>query len=404
MKERLLQFACVLVMSLFACPTMLAQEGAGIKVEAESAEVSLPAYSNKTPDKIIDGSYTSCYESIDAQEAGTTVTVTLGEEVLLDFVKIYLKNNLYRHCPLKIKLQVSTDNQKWIDVEGSEINPQRTAEYDSSSQLNTFSINAKGYSAKYIRMVILEPGIDYLVIYEIEVYEKLKTRLVSVSVNDLSMGSAYIGLEGVTEIADVTGPVTIVAVPNETSKFINWTVAGNEVSTNSSYTDESEEDKEFVANFREKYTYNVSVSSSNNEYGEATASQIGEVLEDTEITFTATAIGENTFENWTIDGEIVSLENPYIATITADMDVVANFSVSTGIEWAEATKQTLKAVVEAGEIKVYGTSEGKIVTVYTASGAVIVNTVSQDVVTTIKTDATGIILIKVGSTIIKVVK
>ena len=326
--KKLLQVVLMSVMALFASQTLLAQESEGIKVNAQSAEVSIQGFMDYTSDKIVDGLYSTKFESLNGQEVGTTATVTLAEETQLDNIKLYFGNNLYSYCPNKIKLQVSTDKQTWTDVAGSEINVITTAEYDTSSGLNVVTINAAGYSAKYVRMEILEIGNSWLVIYEFEVYKspKVEARTISVSVNDSTMGSAYIGTEGTTEVADETGPVTIVAVPKEGYKFINWTVAGQEISANASYTDLTVGDKEFVANFCELASFNVSVSSSNEEFGTATASETGEVLEDTEVIFTATPIADNKFVNWTVDGTIVSLENPYTATVTKDMNLVANFT------------------------------------------------------------------------------
>ena len=326
--KKLLQVVLMSVMALFASQTLLAQESEGIKVNAQSAEVSVQGFMDYTSDKIVDGLYSTKFESLNGQEVGTTATVTLAEETQLDNIKLYFGNNLYSYCPNKIKLQVSTDKQTWTDVAGSEINVITTAEYDTSSGLNVVTINAAGYSAKYVRMVLLETGNSWLVIYEFEVYKspKVEARTISVSVNDSTMGSAYIGTEGTSEVADETGPVTIVAVPKDGYKFINWTVEGQEVSTNASYTDLTAGDKEFVANYRELASFNVSVSSSNEEFGTATASETGEVLEDTEVIFTATPTADNKFVNWTVDGTIVSLENPYTATVTKDMNLVANFT------------------------------------------------------------------------------
>ena len=326
--KKLLQIVLMSVMALFSSQTLLAQESEAIKVSAQSAEVSVQAYMDYTSDKLVDGAYSTKFESLNGQEVGTTATVTLAEETQLDNIKLYFGNNLYYYCPNKIKLQVSTDKQTWTDVAGSEINVITTAEYDTSSGLNVVTINAAGYSAKYVRMEILEIGNSWLVIYEFEVYKspKVEARTISVSVSDSAMGVAYIGAEGTTEVTNETQPVTITAVATEGYKFVNWTVDGVEVSTKASYTDIKAGDKAYVANFKPLEMFNVGVSVNNAEMGSATASQTGEVLEDSEVTFTATPTGDNKFVNWTVAGTIVSLENPYVTTITENMDVVANFT------------------------------------------------------------------------------
>ena len=324
--KKLLQIVLMSVMALFTCQTLLAQEVE--KVSAVSAEVSAEQYSNNSPDKIIDGIYSTRFEGMYTQVAGTTATVTLAEEVQLDNVKLFFGNNYNYYSPAKLKVQVSTDNATWTDVEGSEVAPNDAVVYDAYTGLYIVTVNAKGYAAKYVRMFIVEPGYSWLVLHEFEVYRTMSVaaRTISVSVADSAMGVAYIGAEGTTEVANETQPVAITAVAKEGYKFVNWTVDGVEVSTNATYTDVKSGDKAYIANFKALEMFSVSVSSSNEEFGSATASQTGDVLEDTEVTFTATATGENKFVNWTVDGKIVSLANPYVATITSNMDVVANFA------------------------------------------------------------------------------
>ena len=324
--KKLLQIVLMSVMALFTCQTLLAQDAE--KVYPVSAEVSVQHYSNNTADKLIDGVYSTRFEALNSQEAGTTVTVALQNEIQLDNIKLFFGNNHYYYSPAKLKMQVSTDNATWVDVEGSEVVPNDVSKYDVYSGCYVVTINAKGYSAKYVRMMIVEPGGSWLVLYEFEVYKSAKVaeRKISVSVNNTEMGTAYIGSEGVTEVTDQTDPVAITAVAKDGYKFVNWTVAGEEVSTNASYTDATEGDKEYVANFRVLGTFNVSVSANNTEMGSAEVSQSGELVEDTEVVFTATAIGDNKFVNWTVDGQIVSFDNPYTVAVTKEMNVVANFT------------------------------------------------------------------------------
>jgi hypothetical protein len=123
-----------------------------------------------------------------------------------------------------------------------------------------------------------------------------------------------------------------------------------------------------------------------------------------QVILTATAKEGYEFVNWTVNGEEVSIENPYTATITATTEFVANFSEASGIGSAEVAEQTLKAVVEGDEIKLFGTVAGEVVTLYTANGTAIANAIATDAVTTIKTTATGVLLVKVGDATVKVIK
>ncbi|MBR2475680.1 MAG: hypothetical protein IKB57_03970, partial [Bacteroidaceae bacterium] len=69
-------------------------------------------------------------------------------------------------------------------------------------------------------------------------------------------------------------------------------------------------------------TYTVAVSSTIG--GTATASAL-EVEQGGSVTLTATANSGYEFVNWTLGGEVVSTENPYTVTVTANSEYVANF-------------------------------------------------------------------------------
>ncbi|MBR2474999.1 MAG: InlB B-repeat-containing protein, partial [Bacteroidaceae bacterium] len=121
--------------------------------------------------------------------------------------------------------------------------------------------------------------------------------------------------------------VTLTATPNEGYEFVNWTVAGEEVSTDATYTFTVTQDIEVVANFQiipGTQTFNITVSSANETMGSVEASTL-EVIDGNTVILTATANDGYRFVNWTVAGEEVSAENPYTATITAETAFVANF-------------------------------------------------------------------------------
>ena len=66
--------------------------------------------------------------------------------------------------------------------------------------------------------------------------------------------------------------------------------------------------------------YNVTVTAEN-----GTVEGAGEYEENAEATLTATAAEGYEFVNWTVGDSIVSTENPYKFTVTADLALVANF-------------------------------------------------------------------------------
>ncbi len=116
--------------------------------------------------------------------------------------------------------------------------------------------------------------------------------------------------------------VTITATPEETYRFVNWTVGGKEVSKENPYTIAINQNTQFKANF-EKDNYTLKVTAG--EGGTVKASQEGIVLNGTKVTLTATPNEGYSFVNWTVNGEEVSKENPYTVTVTGDIEYVANF-------------------------------------------------------------------------------
>ena len=116
----------------------------------------------------------------------------------------------------------------------------------------------------------------------------------------------------------------------------------------------------------------------------------------------------NIFLKDAVTDETVCLnDEDYTFTATPYSTIANRFTVSmiepTGITESVA-EATIKAVVTADGIKLFGTEEGEEVALYTANGMMITNAVAQDGVTTIPTTATGVIIIKVAEETIKVVK
>ena len=88
--------------------------------------------------------------------------------------------------------------------------------------------------------------------------------------------------------------------------------------------------------------YTVTVSATEGGIAETSKTQ---VAHNGQVTLTATPNEGYSFVNWTVNGEIVSTENPYTATITNDIEYVANFveefipeyvdlGLPSGIKWA----------------------------------------------------------------------
>ena len=128
---------------------------------------------------------------------------------------------------------------------------------------------------------------------------------------------------------------TLTATAAEGYEFTCWTVGEDTVSTANPYKFTVTADLALVANFEliPPTKYNVTVTAEN-----GTVEGAGEYEENAEATLTATAAEGYEFVNWTVGDSIVSTENPYKFTVTADAALVANF----------------KEVVKAIEVNVTG--------------------------------------------------
>ena len=113
--------------------------------------------------------------------------------------------------------------------------------------------------------------------------------------------------------------VTLTATPQEGYSFVNWTVNGEEVSKEATYTITVTNDIEYVANF---ISYKVTVVAGEGGTAKASKTQVGH---NGQVTLTATPQEGYSFVNWTVNGEEVSKEATYTATITADTEFKANF-------------------------------------------------------------------------------
>ncbi|MBQ7819150.1 MAG: hypothetical protein IJ341_05580, partial [Bacteroidales bacterium] len=82
---------------------------------------------------------------------------------------------------------------------------------------------------------------------------------------------------------------------------------------------------EITAVFQNIPNYSVTVVSSGNG---TVSSSSSSVQEGGSVTLTATPNSGYVFKNWTLNGNVVSTQNPYTATVTANSVYVANFEVA----------------------------------------------------------------------------
>ncbi|MBR4119245.1 MAG: InlB B-repeat-containing protein [Bacteroidales bacterium] len=139
----------------------------------------------------------------------------------------------------------------------------------------------------------------------------------------VSVSSGEGGTAETTETEVMQGwEVTLTAKPEETYRFVNWTVNNKEVSRENPYIAIVNTSTQFKANF-EKDNYALKVTAG--EGGSVKSTSEGELLKGTKVTLTATPNEGYSFVNWTLNGEVVSTKNIYTITITSDVEYIANF-------------------------------------------------------------------------------
>ena len=141
---------------------------------------------------------------------------------------------------------------------------------------------------------------------------------------------------------------TLTATANTGYTFVNWTLNGTEVSTNASYSFTVTEDGSYVANFSLN-SYEVTVVADPAEGGSVTGA--GTYQYGAMATVSVTLNNEYIFENWTLNGTVVSEELTYTFEVTGNSHLVAHL-IST-VEVGENEAPTLLAYPNPTQDKVY---------------------------------------------------
>ena len=81
--------------------------------------------------------------------------------------------------------------------------------------------------------------------------------------------------------------------------------------------------------------YNITITTSEGGTAEASKTQ---VAPNGQVTLTATPQEGYRFVNWTVEGEVVSTENPYTAKITENTEFVANFEIDPALLYTSSIK------------------------------------------------------------------
>lgn len=115
--------------------------------------------------------------------------------------------------------------------------------------------------------------------------------------------------------------VTVTATPNQGYNFVNWTVNGAAVSTNSNYTFKITGNTNLVANFEVK-TYTLNVTAQNGTVTKTPNQQT--YKHGDKVTLTATPANGYEFSSW--GGDANGSVNPLSVTMDSNKNITANFT------------------------------------------------------------------------------
>ncbi len=123
------------------------------------------------------------------------------------------------------------------------------------------------------------------------------------------------------------------------------------------------------------------------------------------ITLTATAATGYTFSKW-VDGvgAELSTDNPYTYTPEADITISAVFAKDEATGLSENVASRFSAVAMGNCVKVSGVPAGETINVYTVNSVLVASTVAAEGVNEIVVPAQGVLLVKAGSQVVKVIK
>ena len=196
-----------------------------------------------------------------------------------------------------------------------------------------------------------EDGLTYPVLVEVPVYYPEATEpseiTSTVTVGGWEDDDPWLGFgEGTLTVTTVGNTVTATGIVQNpmAGVAIDITISGK-----------------LAADEPTKYTVTATVNPA--EAGTVTGA--GEYEEGAEVTLTATAAEGYEFVNWTVAGAEVATTAEYTFTVTADVEVVANFVAASAVDNIPVTVKAMKVVKNGQLVIIKGDAE------YNAQGAVI---------------------------------
>ena len=198
--------------------------------------------------------------------------------------------------------------------------------------LAIFAIIGGATAQQYDRKMDLYKNGTVVKSYDITDVDSIKFRridYVKAEYKVLPSGTGNVTIDGSTTTPKYVVPgtnVTYVATAKSGYKFKGWNMEGIEISTSNTLILPINSNTEITAVFQNIPNYSVTVVSSGNG---TVSSSSSSVQEGGSVTLTATPNSGYVFKNWTLNGNVVSTQNPYTATVTANSVYVANFEVAT---------------------------------------------------------------------------
>ncbi|MBQ7819720.1 MAG: C10 family peptidase [Bacteroidales bacterium] len=309
-----------------------------------TASTNFATYQTNSIDNIKDNNYGTKFWSNGNQEVGKYVQVDLGNIYRVEDIVLYFAGDDQPDAAA-IEISETGADDSWTEV-ASFVNGDIKSETENETTVNTYSCSTES-NARYARMRITTAKSVWFQMQEFKVYGTSLPRTVKVQSSDIVKGSVFItspkqedtgtggtGAGGQSLSVTTNEDVTVLATANPGYRFVNWTIDGNQVGTETTYTYTDDESATITANFEEiPEIFTVRVTVNDRTKGKATMSVTeSSVEEGTSVTFTATPYTGYEFVNWTnAGGTSVSTSATYTTTIDANTALTANFQVSTSL-------------------------------------------------------------------------
>lgn len=195
------------------------------------------------------------------------------------------------------------------------------------------TVTYEGMTASFTPAVNLSPFTVYEGLLTTDIEDEMGNHLLqnftwfftTVPELNLSMNPAGAGTLNGAGTFDQNSMVTVTASPNAGYFFVNWTLDGEIVSSNSSYEFEMMGNKDLIANFEAIAAGNFAVSLSTTPSEGGTTTGAGQYSSGSTVTVTAVLNTDYSFDSWTENNAIVSNNTEYQFVISENRNLTANF-------------------------------------------------------------------------------